>query len=124
VESAVKRDLNDPARFPEINHIAEVRKGGGLLPEEYEFIHARRLHACEHFAKYLNPEDVHLDDVPVVGFGGSGGGYRAMLAMLAYCHAMKNSGLWDLVTYAAGVSGSCWAWLHIIHLPMQVDRQC
>jgi phospholipase A2 len=111
VESTAKRDLKDPTRFPEVNHVAEVRRGGGLSHEEFEFLHARKMHAGEHFAKYLDldTQDVHIDDIPIIGFGGSGGGYRAMLAMLTYCNAMKETGLWDLITYAAGVSGSCWA---------------
>lgn len=63
------------------------------------------------FPKYLglNPADVDPDDVPTVAFGGSGGGYRAMLAVLGYADEMKKSGLWDLLMYVAGVSGSCWS---------------
>ena len=52
---------------------------------------------------------VHPDDVPTVGFGGSGGGFRAMIGCLGYSEEMKRTGLWDLLTYFAGVSGSCWA---------------
>lgn len=64
-------------------------------------------------------EDVHPDDVPVIGLGGSGGGYRACLGFIAYIEEMqsvadeKSAGsgvaLWDLFMYVAGVSGSCWS---------------
>ncbi len=63
----------------------------------------------DQFATYmgLDPSQVHPDDVPTLAFGGSGGGYRAMLAVLGYSVAMKQAGLWDLLVYIAGVSGSC-----------------
>lgn len=59
-------------------------------------------------------EAVHPDDVPIIALGGSGGGYRACLGFLAYIEEMQSkdlngaAGLWDLLTYVAGVSGSCW----------------
>lgn len=70
-----------------------------------------KLHVRDHFAKFLglNPAEAHPDDVPMVALGGSGDGYRAMLGLLAYCDEMENTGLWDLLTYVAGVSGSCWS---------------
>jgi phospholipase A2 len=111
VESIVRRDISDPNVFPEIAYIAEVRKGLDLSHEEREFLHARKLHVRDHFAQYLglNSADVHPEDVPTVALGGSGGGYRAMLGLLGYSEEMKQTGLWDLLTYVAGVSGSCWS---------------
>lgn len=38
-----------------------------------------------------------------------GGGYRACLGFLAAIEALQNEGLWDNLTYIAGVSGSCWS---------------
>jgi phospholipase A2 len=111
IESVVKRDITDPKLFPEVAHVAEVRRGLDLCHEEREYLHARKLHVRDHFAKYLglNPADVYPDDVPTIALGGSGGGYRAMLSLLGYCDEMKQTGLWDLLTYVAGVSGSCWS---------------
>ncbi|KAJ0124814.1 hypothetical protein J7T55_006155 [Diaporthe amygdali] len=111
LESRLTKELDDPVRFPEIAQQAVVRKGLDLCPEERAFLAARKAKVRDQFAKYmgLDAAQVHPDDVPTVAFGGSGGGYRAMLAFLGYSLAMKEAGLWDLLTYVAGVSGSCWA---------------
>ncbi|KAL1969192.1 hypothetical protein VTN77DRAFT_446 [Rasamsonia byssochlamydoides] len=110
-ETLITKDIHDPIRHPEITRVAEVRRGLGLCESEKAYLAQRKLHVRNHFAKFLglDPEQVHPDDVPVVAFGGSGGGYRAMLGMLGYSREMKRTGLWDLLTYVAGVSGSCWA---------------
>lgn len=109
LESRLTKELDDPARFPEIANQAVVRKGLDLCPEETAYVAARRTKLRDKFALYmgLDAAQVHPDDIPTVAFGGSGGGYRAMLAFLGYSLAMKEAGMWDLLTYVAGVSGSC-----------------
>lgn len=109
LESRLTKELDDPARFPEIARQAVVRKGLDLCPEETVYVAARRARVRYKFARYmgLDAAQVHPDDIPTVAFGGSGGGYRAMLAFLGYSLAMKEAGMWDLLTYVAGVSGSC-----------------
>lgn len=109
LESRLTKELDDPARFPEIARQAVVRKGLDLSPEETAYLAARRAKIRNKFAQYmgLDAAQVHPDDIPTVAFGGSGGGYRAMLAFLGYSLAMKEAGMWDLLTYVAGVSGSC-----------------
>lgn len=111
LESRLTKELNDPIRFPEITQQATVRKGLDLCPDEATYLTARKARVREQFARYMgvDPSSVHADDIPTIAFGGSGGGYRAMLAMLGYSLAMKEAGFWDLLTYVAGVSGSCWA---------------
>lgn len=111
LETRVKKEIQDSAIFPEVSKTATVRQGPDLCPEELAFLEKRKLHTRDAFAKYFNldPNNVHPDDVPTVSFGGSGGGFRAMIGCLAYCSAMKDSGLWDLLTYVSGVSGSCWS---------------
>lgn len=111
LESRVKKEIQDPSLFPEVNQIAHVRRGLDLSPQEQAFLAKRKLHVRDAFARYLgvSPEEVHPDDVPTIAFGGSGGGFRAMLGCLGYCAEMKKSGLWDCLTYVAGVSGSCWS---------------
>ncbi|KAF4631538.1 hypothetical protein G7Y89_g6600 [Cudoniella acicularis] len=111
VESNVNQDINNVTRFPEILKVAEVRRGLDLGLEERRFLEMRKVHVRNCFARYmgLDPASVHPDDIPTVSFGGSGGGFRAMIAVLGYSQEMKNTGLWDLFTYVAGVSGSCWA---------------
>ena len=104
-------EINDPKVFTEVERVAKVRRGLGLCAEERSFLAKRKVHARDHFARYLGlrAEDVHPDDVPTVSFGGSGGGFRAMIGVLGYCEEMKRAGLWDCLTYVAGVSGSCWS---------------
>lgn len=111
VEAAVTKDLLDVKRYPEVARIAEVRRGDDLCPEENEFLLARKEVVRQAFAEYLelDPASVHPDDVPVIGFGGSGGGLRAMIGVLGYCEEMKKTSLWNVFTYVAGVSGSCWS---------------
>jgi phospholipase A2 len=109
-ETLIHKDLHDAQRYPEIHQVAEVRHGPSLCDSEKAYLAKRKLHVRDHFAKYmgLDPAEVHAEDIPVVAFGGSGGGYRAMLGMMGYSLEMKKSGLWDLITYTAGVSGACW----------------
>lgn len=109
LESRLTKELNDAARFPEIARQAVVREGLELCPEEAAYLAARRVRLRDNFAGYMGVDaaQVHPDDIPTVSFGGSGGGYRAMLAFLGYSLAMKKAGVWDLLTYVAGVSGSC-----------------
>lgn len=111
LETRVKKEISDPKIFPEVQRIAEVRRGLELCPEELAWLEKRKLHVRDSFAKYLDidPQEVHPDDVPVVAFGGSGGGFRAMIGCLGYCEEMKQSGLWDCLSYVSGVSGSCWS---------------
>jgi len=103
--------MRDVTRFSEIMKVAEVRRGLDLCLEERRFLEMKKVHVRNSFAKYLglDPAEVHPDDVPTVGFGGSGGGFRAMIGTLGYVQEMKRSGLWDLLTYVAGVSGACWS---------------
>lgn len=109
LESRLTKELDDPTRFPEIAQQAVVRKGSDLCPEETAYLAVRKARIRDKFARYmgLDAAQVHPDDIPTVAFGGSGGGYRAMLAFLGYSLAMKQAGMWDLLTYVAGVSGSC-----------------
>ncbi|KAF1992411.1 putative cytosolic phospholipase A2 [Aulographum hederae CBS 113979] len=110
VEHLVTKDLRNAEMFPEVATVAEVRHGLDLCLEEKEYLSIRREHVRNHFASYIgvDPAEVHPDDIPIISFGGSGGGFRAMIGMMAYSDHMKKSGLGDVLTYVAGVSGSCW----------------
>ncbi|KAK3939550.1 acyl transferase/acyl hydrolase/lysophospholipase [Diplogelasinospora grovesii] len=111
LRTQLDRDLSDPTLFPELSAVAKVRRGLELCAEEQQYISARKLGARDRFAAYMgwDPTQIHPDDVPTIAFGGSGGGYRAMLAFLGYTLAMKKVGLWGCLEYVSGVSGSCWA---------------
>lgn len=104
------REAHDPDLNPEILREAKVRVGDNLCDEELAFRRERQVHAVKALASYLGiPEgDIHPSDVPVIAMCGSGGGLRALVAGTGSYLATQEAGLWDCVTYTAGVSGSCW----------------
>lgn len=106
----VWKEAQDPTSNPEILHRAEVRVSGDLCEEEKDFIKSRKKATSTALAKYLGipQEDIHPEDVPIIAIVGSGGGLRACVAGAGSMLATTEAGLWDCVTYTAGVSGSCW----------------
>lgn len=104
------KESQDPDINPEILQDASVRVSDKLCAEELAFRKKRQKHAVNALASYLNipAEDIHPDDVPVIAMCGSGGGLRALVAGTGSYLAAQEEGLWDCVTYTAGVSGSCW----------------
>jgi phospholipase A2 len=104
------QEAHDPFINPEINHSASVRVSMDLCDEEKEFLEKRKKFTTKALARYLGipEEDVHPDDVPTIAIVGSGGGLRALLAGTGSLLACDEDGLFDCVTYTAGVSGSCW----------------
>lgn len=104
------QEAHDPYINPEIQYSAEVRVSSDLCDDEKEFLARRRQVTRTALAKYLGlPEDeVHPDDVPCIAMVGSGGGLRALVAGTGSMLATGEDGLFDCITYTAGVSGSCW----------------
>jgi len=104
------QEAHDPYINPEIEYSASVRVSSELCNEEKEFLLKRRKATRTALAKYLGipDEEVHLDDVPCIAMVGSGGGLRALVAGTGSMLATGEDGLFDCVTYTAGVSGSCW----------------
>jgi len=104
------KDARDPYLNPEITQRAAVRVSDELCNEEKAFIQRRKKVTTVALAKYLGlpEESVHPDDVPTIAMIGSGGGLRACVAGTGSLMASKEAGLFDCVTYTAGVSGSCW----------------
>ena len=51
---------------------------------------------------------------PTVAIIGSGGGYRAAMALSGAMKALQDIGILDCVTYISGVSGSTWLYFKII----------
>lgn len=104
------KEAQDPDINPEILLDAKVRVSGDLCDEEQMFRRHRQKRVVKALASYLGiaEEDIHPDDVPVIAMCGSGGGLRALVAGTGSYLAAQEAGLWDCVTYTAGVSGSCW----------------
>ena len=103
-------EANDPECNPEIIWDATVRISDELCVEEQRFLRKRKLRTKAALARYLGvrEEDIHPDDVPVIAMCGSGGGLRALVAGTSSYLSTHEAGLFDCVTYTAGVSGSCW----------------
>ncbi|KAK2595917.1 hypothetical protein QQS21_006512 [Conoideocrella luteorostrata] len=103
-------DAHDPNINPEIAWTANVRVSSELCDEEKEFLSRRKRVIRVALAKYLglNEDDIHPDDIPTIAMCGSGGGLRALVAGTGSLIATEQDGLFDCVTYTAGVSGSCW----------------
>ncbi|KIW62334.1 hypothetical protein PV04_10515 [Phialophora macrospora] len=104
------QEAHDPSINPEITWNATVRVGESLGKDELEFRRKRKQHVVKALAKYLgiDEKDIHPDDVPTIAMCGSGGGLRAMVAGTSSYLSAQEAGLFDCVTYTAGVSGSCW----------------
>jgi phospholipase A2 len=103
-------EANDPETNPEIIWDASVRVSEDLCAEEKRFRDKRHIFTKRGLARYLDiPEDkIHPEDVPIIAMCGSGGGLRALVAGSSSYLSAHEQGLFDCVTYTAGVSGSCW----------------
>ena len=104
------QEAHDPSINPEITWNATVRVGDTLGKDELQFRDKRKRHVVKALAKYLevDEKEIHPDDVPTIAMCGSGGGLRAMVAGTSSYLCTQEAGLFDCVTYMAGVSGSCW----------------
>lgn len=104
------QEANDPEINPEIMWDCSVRVSNDICNEEKAFLEKRKKNTTRALAKYLDiPEGkIHPDDVPTIAMCGSGGGLRALVAGSASYLSAREAGLFDCITYTAGVSGSCW----------------
>ncbi|MCJ1418266.1 hypothetical protein MMC32_004613 [Xylographa parallela] len=104
------QEASDPYINAEIARSARVRIGKGLCKEEQNFQDRRKEHVTLALARYLGiPEgEIDPEDVPTIAMCGSGGGLRALVAGTGSYLSAHEAGLFDCITYTAGVSGSCW----------------
>ncbi|SCV48303.1 related to phospholipase A2, cytosolic [Fusarium fujikuroi] len=115
VKRLLQRDETDFATYPELQWDAQVRHGSSLHHEEQKFIELRKIRissqgedALHRFLDLPSDEKVDPRNVPLIALGGSGGGYKVMYGFSGFILAAKKHGLWDCITWTAGVSGSCW----------------
>ncbi|OAA44419.1 cytosolic phospholipase A2 zeta [Metarhizium rileyi] len=103
-------EAHDSAINPEITYKAQVRVSSELCNDEKEFLARRKRVIKVALAKYLglDEHEIHPDDIPTIAMCGSGGGLRALVAGTGSLIASDEDGLFNCVTYMAGVSGSCW----------------
>ncbi|KAL9122771.1 MAG: hypothetical protein Q9187_000669 [Circinaria calcarea] len=106
----ILQESEDVYKNPEVAWKANVRIGKDLCSEEKAFQALRKRYTTKALAKYLglSEEDVDPEDVPTIAMCGSGGGLRALVAGTGSYLSAQEAGLFDCVTYTAGVSGSCW----------------
>jgi Lysophospholipase catalytic domain len=106
VADEIWQESKDPIRNPEIEQDARVWLGNEFCKEEMAFSEKRRKFTRKGLAKYLGVKEWEIDerDIPTIAVAGSGGGYRAMLGTTGYFKAMKEAGLFDCLTYMAGLS--------------------
>ncbi|RKO86594.1 acyl transferase/acyl hydrolase/lysophospholipase, partial [Blyttiomyces helicus] len=107
---AIRANMADVKANPELERDAVVSRNNAIPAEELAFQASRKAFCRESFAKFIGVpvDDVHVDDIPVIAIGGSGGGMKAMLGTAGYLQGMEEEGLFDSVMYLSGVSGSCW----------------
>lgn len=110
------QEAHDPLVNREIRYSANVRVSSELCDEEKEYLLKRKIVTRAALASYLGlkEKDINPDDVPTIAMCGSGGGMRALIAGSGSMFATDEDGLFDCVTYTAGVSGSCW--LQLLYL--------
>ncbi|XP_048042750.1 cytosolic phospholipase A2 gamma-like [Megalobrama amblycephala] len=93
----------------------EVRIEPSLNKNEAEFIDGRRKSVLQSLKK-LQIECTQ-DEVPNIALLGSGGGQRAMVALLGSLVQLQKTGLLDCILYLSGVSGSTWCMASVYQEP-------
>jgi phospholipase A2 len=104
LNETVRSKLNDKELHPELDWDANVRLSNDICDDEKNFIKDRKNYIREKFAKYVgvDVEEIDIEDIPIIGFAGSGGGFRAMIATTGYLSALQDSGLYDCGMYLSG----------------------
>jgi cytosolic phospholipase A2 len=103
------------------SHIAEVRFGNELHPEELEYLQNRRPKIRVALEKILGMS-LENEYQPTISLVCSGGGYRAMLGSIGAFSGLQAIGLFDAVTYISTLSGSTWALGLLISTQMTVTQ--
>ncbi|CAG8578014.1 7087_t:CDS:2 [Diversispora eburnea] len=75
--------LTDTTLYPELEWDASVRASIDICEQELKFIKDRKQVIRESFAKYVGVDvsEIHEEDIPVMAFMGSGGGFRAVIGV-------------------------------------------
>ncbi|CAE6471564.1 unnamed protein product [Rhizoctonia solani] len=96
---------------PEYEWEAEVRLGDELCMAERAFLRNRKRKMRTAFAELFGVAFHEIDerDLPIVAIAGSGGGFRAMVNTTGALKGAQDTGIFDCISYIAGISGSCWA---------------
>ncbi|CAB4017811.1 cytosolic phospholipase A2-like, partial [Paramuricea clavata] len=92
----------------EYDDTRELRLSYDLCDKEKEFLQKRKEEIFKHMPKIMGEKNApkNIDEVPVIGIMGSGGGYRAVCGLSGVFCALQESGILDCSTYVTGLSGS------------------
>lgn len=99
-KNVIKEIAHDPHRFTD----STVREDLSLSQDEQDFLLQRKKETDQAFSKL----GIDRANLPVVATCMSGGGFRAMLSSLGFAMGLNEIGVFDTVTYQAGLSGSSW----------------
>lgn len=102
-----------------------VRPATSLNSNEASYVSARKTKADKSLAAWLKKQGAFATtSLPSVGFTSSGGGYRALLVTAGVVQAIDSrdsklgtSGVYQGLTYEAGLSGGAWFLVRQIPLP-------
>ena len=107
IKKKLKENLEAFIENPYKDTIAYVRIGNELCNGERLYLEKRKPKVKRALEVLL---DCPLEDheVPTIAFVASGGGYRAVIALLGSLIGAQKDGFLDAGTYITGVSGSSW----------------
>lgn len=102
--------------------IASVRRGKEFCAKEVQTLH-KRIPVVQHALETIVGKEIDPEQMPYIGILGSGGGYRAMIAMFGFMRALKKLNIWDAALYTAGLSGSTWTLAtHLANPDLSLDE--
>lgn len=90
-----------------------------ICPEEAAYVAARAARVSEGFVSLLG-ESEEIKHEPLISICLSGGGYRAIIGSLGFLQGLEATGLLDVSTYVAAISGGA---MCLINLLMRMKRQ-
>ncbi|KAL1273588.1 hypothetical protein QQF64_026402 [Cirrhinus molitorella] len=99
----------------EIQESSDVRIAHTLHTKEEEFVHKRRETVFQALQNLKIP--CSKNEVPHIALLGSGGGQRAMVALLGSLVQLYEEDLLDCILYLSGVSGSTWCMASLYQEP-------
>ena len=66
----------------------------------------------------MNVSDI---DFPTISLAISGGGFRSMLISSGFILGMHQYGLWECISYIAGISGGSWTLMKLISAEFNIE---
>ncbi|CAG8522820.1 5512_t:CDS:2 [Paraglomus occultum] len=104
IADEIRKNAQNCSLHPELEWDARVRLGDSLSSNEIEFIKRRKARIKKAFAQFIQVDEneIHEDDLPIIGIASSGGGYRAMISTAGYMARAKESGVLDCTMFFAG----------------------